>query len=231
MHPTSVNNSLPKAGCKLCLWLRCGPLSSQFDKPGEGRRPAKPPSILQAMRAVCLSQSGPALREGQSCCAEVLATVGRQAASWGVTLLTSCMNFLQTGRISLLRVALNIIHCFSWGVRRKISCTSRRMSSCSSILSHSSSTKCFTFLRLRLLLRTRARIRPGVPTTTWGQFFFNTSSSFLMERPPKNTDTYGDRRKAVSTILREPDTPALLPQNPGRLKSRSKAEGLGGGWA
>jgi hypothetical protein len=38
------------------------------------------------------------------------------------------MNFLQTGRISLLRVALNIMHCFSWGVRRKISCTSRRMS-------------------------------------------------------------------------------------------------------
>lgn len=28
-------------------------------------------------------------------------------------LLTSCMNFLQTGRISLLSVALNIMHCFS----------------------------------------------------------------------------------------------------------------------
>lgn len=61
---------------------------------------------------------------------------------------------------------------------------------CSSILSHSSNTKCFTFFRLRLLFRTSARIRPGVPTTTWGQFFFNTSSSFLMDRPPKNTDTY-----------------------------------------
>lgn len=46
----------------------------------------------------------------------------------GLGLLTSCMNFLQTGRISLLRVALNIMHCFSCGVRRKISCTSRRMS-------------------------------------------------------------------------------------------------------
>lgn len=43
-------------------------------------------------------------------------------------LLTSCMNFLHTGRISLLKVALNIMHCFSWGVRRKISCTSRRIS-------------------------------------------------------------------------------------------------------
>ena len=62
--------------------------------------------------------------------------------------------------------------------------------SCSSILSHSSSTKCFTFLKLRLLFRTSAKMRPGVPTTTWGQFFFNTSSSFLIERPPKNTDTY-----------------------------------------
>ena len=42
--------------------------------------------------------------------------------------LTSCMNFLQTGLMSLERVALNIITCFSWGVARKISCTSRRMS-------------------------------------------------------------------------------------------------------
>lgn len=42
--------------------------------------------------------------------------------------ITSCMNFLQTGRISLLRVALNIMTCFSWGVTRKISWTSRRMS-------------------------------------------------------------------------------------------------------
>ena len=38
--------------------------------------------------------------------------------------ITSCMNFLQTGRISLLRVALNIITCFSWGVIRNISWTS-----------------------------------------------------------------------------------------------------------
>ena len=43
-------------------------------------------------------------------------------------LLTSCMNFLQTGRTSLLSVALNIMHCFSWGVSLKISCTSCLMS-------------------------------------------------------------------------------------------------------
>ena len=45
-----------------------------------------------------------------------------------VLVLTSCMNFLQTGLISLERVAENIMTCFSWGVARKISCTSRRMS-------------------------------------------------------------------------------------------------------
>lgn len=42
--------------------------------------------------------------------------------------ITSCMNFLQTGRISLLRVAENIITCLSWGVILKISCTSLRIS-------------------------------------------------------------------------------------------------------
>lgn len=43
-------------------------------------------------------------------------------------LITSCMNLLQTARISLLSVALNIITCFSWGVLRKISWTSLLMS-------------------------------------------------------------------------------------------------------
>lgn len=42
--------------------------------------------------------------------------------------LTSCMNLRQTGRMSLLSVALNIMTCFSWGVILKISCTSRLMS-------------------------------------------------------------------------------------------------------
>lgn len=35
--------------------------------------------------------------------------------------ITSCMNFLQTGRISLLRVAENIMTCLSCGVNLKIS--------------------------------------------------------------------------------------------------------------
>jgi len=38
------------------------------------------------------------------------------------------MNFLQVVRISLERVAENIITCLWWGVARKISWTSRRMS-------------------------------------------------------------------------------------------------------
>ncbi len=52
--------------------------------------------------------------------------VGAAAAGWRTP--TSCMNFLQTGRMSLERVAENIITCFSWGVFRKISCTSRLIS-------------------------------------------------------------------------------------------------------
>ena len=38
------------------------------------------------------------------------------------------MNFLQIGRISCERVALNIMTCFWVGVARKISWTSRRIS-------------------------------------------------------------------------------------------------------
>lgn len=41
---------------------------------------------------------------------------------------TSDMNFLQMGLISLLRVALNIMTCLSWGVSLKMACTSDRMS-------------------------------------------------------------------------------------------------------
>lgn len=44
------------------------------------------------------------------------------------TSITSCMNLRQTGRISLLSVAENIITCFECGVLRKISWTSRRIS-------------------------------------------------------------------------------------------------------
>ena len=44
------------------------------------------------------------------------------------TKITSCINRLHTGRISLLKVAENIITCLSWGVNLKISWTSFRMS-------------------------------------------------------------------------------------------------------
>ena len=43
-------------------------------------------------------------------------------------IITSCMNFLQTGRISFDSVAENIITCFECGVARKISWMSRRIS-------------------------------------------------------------------------------------------------------
>ena len=43
-------------------------------------------------------------------------------------MFTSWQNFLQTGRISLLIVAVNIITCFWCGVERKISWMSLRMS-------------------------------------------------------------------------------------------------------
>lgn len=46
----------------------------------------------------------------------------------GTRLFTSCMNFLQIGRISLLSVAENIMTCLPCGVLRKISCTSLRIS-------------------------------------------------------------------------------------------------------
>ena len=133
---------------------------------------------------------------------------------------TSCINFLQTGRISLLRVAENIITCLSWGVILKISCTSLLMSvkdmskwitqhkkikmvncikdavnkttllqkkiipSDSSILSHSSRTKCRTFFNPRSLSLARANILPGVPTTTWGHSFFSISLWILILTPP-----------------------------------------------
>ena len=46
----------------------------------------------------------------------------------GHVALTSDMNFLQMGRISLDSVALNIMTCLSCGVILKMSCTSPRMS-------------------------------------------------------------------------------------------------------
>jgi hypothetical protein len=52
--------------------------------------------------------------------------------------------------------------------------------------------KCFTCRKFNALLLAKAKIRPGVPTTICGQFFFNVSSSFLVGKPPKNTETLTD---------------------------------------
>lgn len=60
---------------------------------------------------------------------------------------------------------------------------------CSNILSHSSRIKCFKCLRFSFLLRIKAKIRPGVPTTICGVIDFNVSSSFWIGNPPKNTPT------------------------------------------
>lgn len=53
----------------------------------------------------------------------------QQTSQWNLGgIITSCINFLQTGRISLASVALNIMTCFSCGVMRNTSCTSLRIS-------------------------------------------------------------------------------------------------------
>ena len=58
------------------------------------------------------------------------AAVGRSAKKRqpGGEIITSCMNFLQTGRMSLQSVAENIITCLECGVARNISWMSRRIS-------------------------------------------------------------------------------------------------------
>ena len=58
-----------------------------------------------------------------------LNTINCGRESWGrLQNITSCINFLHTGRISLLSVAENIMTCLSWGVILKISWTSLRIS-------------------------------------------------------------------------------------------------------
>lgn len=63
---------------------------------------------------------------GHECASEVGAIVDRSEEEDCV--ITSCINFLQTGRISLDSVALNIMTCLLCGVLLNISCTSRRIS-------------------------------------------------------------------------------------------------------
>lgn len=99
--------------------------------------------------------------------------------------------------------------------------------SCSSILSHSSKIKCLMCLRLRLLLRAKARMRPGVPTTICGQFFFSTSSSFLMDRPPKNTATCQRGRVSHNEAVTPGSTGLILAASPTPLLNISELKGTG----
>mmetsp|Transcript_14874 Transcript_14874/g.37592 ORF Transcript_14874/g.37592 Transcript_14874/m.37592 type:complete len:210 (-) Transcript_14874:187-816(-) len=97
-------------------------------------------------------------------------------------------NFLQTGRISLASVAENIMTCLLCGVWRKICCTSWRMSSFSSILSHSSMTKCLTLERsMTLSLTDSWSIRPGVPMAMCGAPLLSSLRCSSAGTPPKNT--------------------------------------------
>eukprot|EP01139_Manchomonas_bermudensis_P015271 Amastigsp_a509855_89.p3 type:complete len:250 gc:universal Amastigsp_a509855_89:766-17(-) len=97
------------------------------------------------------------------------------------------MNLRERSRNSSDSVAVNIITCFSCGVKRRISCTSRRIESCPSMWSHSSSTKCLTVERLSAFLLARSRMRPGVPTATCGGEVLSILICSLMLKPPKKT--------------------------------------------
>lgn len=88
--------------------------------------------------------------------------------------ITSCMNFLQTGRISLLKVALNIITCFSWGVLRKISWTSRRMSVWQQ--NEVIANKYFRNSSLQIYLELQASCRTRPRRNAW--VFSNSASSY-----------------------------------------------------
>mmetsp|Transcript_90194 Transcript_90194/g.125322 ORF Transcript_90194/g.125322 Transcript_90194/m.125322 type:complete len:255 (-) Transcript_90194:347-1111(-) len=105
------------------------------------------------------------------------------------TSIGSCMNFRHSTRMSLGMVAENIITCLSCGVATKIFCTVWRMS-VSSILSHSSSTKCFVLPSFKLPRCTRSYTRPGVPTMMLG---FSSAISFSCcsrRMPPYNTRVF-----------------------------------------
>lgn len=75
-----------------------------------------------------LGDAAARVRDGRGAAASAAAAAA--AAGGGVRreTLTSLMNFLQMGRISLLSVAENIMTCLSCGVILKMSCTSPRMS-------------------------------------------------------------------------------------------------------
>lgn len=79
--------------------------------------------------------------------------------------------------------------------------------SCSNILSHSSRIKCFKCFKFNFLLRIRAKIRPGVPTTMCGFIDLSVSSSFCIGNPPKNTPTFWENinntRNYINNIIKK----------------------------
>ena len=97
------------------------------------------------------------------------------------------MNLRHTARISSVKVAENIITCFSNGQALKIYCTSLRMSISWRTLSHSSKMKNLVFFRIIDLRRIRVSMRPGVPTTIWGGSFARAFSYSAIGFPPKIT--------------------------------------------
>mmetsp|Transcript_163800 Transcript_163800/g.398105 ORF Transcript_163800/g.398105 Transcript_163800/m.398105 type:complete len:204 (-) Transcript_163800:136-747(-) len=97
------------------------------------------------------------------------------------------MYLRQTGRTASLSVAENIMTCLSRGVFMKIFCTSARMSMASSILSHSSRTKCLQLSSLRWPELTRSSTRPGVPITTCGASSCSSLMCCLRGTPPYST--------------------------------------------
>ena len=68
--------------------------------------------------------------------------------------------------------------------------SNRNSPSASSILSHSSRTKCLICFKLSALERIRPKMRPGVPTTMCGQFSLSVFLSLSIGIPPKKTATF-----------------------------------------
>lgn len=76
------------------------------------------------------------------------------------------MNLRQTGRISLLSVALNIMTCFSWGVILKMSCTSRLMSAWKAVKNKGETTLAVSSRRYKIKPQTlNRRTYPAPPTS------------------------------------------------------------------
>mmetsp|Transcript_17546 Transcript_17546/g.66338 ORF Transcript_17546/g.66338 Transcript_17546/m.66338 type:complete len:321 (+) Transcript_17546:282-1244(+) len=99
----------------------------------------------------------------------------------------SWRNLWQMGLILSSMVAEYIITCFWGGVFMKTFMTWRRMSTASSILSHSSRTKNLTAETSSTPSSIMSMTRPGVPTTMCGGVALRSSMWFWRGTPPKST--------------------------------------------